>query len=43
MTEADIEALVSKLRSTTPLGRLGHDEARVVVETLIALGWKPAP
>lgn len=37
MNEADLDALVIKLRSTTPLVRLGHDEAKSVVTAIAAL------
>ena len=35
MNDADIEALIIKLRSTTQLVRLSHDEAKAVVLTIL--------
>jgi hypothetical protein len=37
MNEADLESLVMKLRSTTPLVRLAHGEAKDVVAAIVAL------
>jgi hypothetical protein len=37
MNDADLEALVMKLRSTTALGRLAHGEAKAVVTVILAL------
>lgn len=37
MNDADLEALVMKLRSTTPLVRLAHGEATAVVAAILAL------
>lgn len=36
MNDADLEALVIKLRSTTALVRLSHDEAKSVVAVILA-------
>jgi len=37
MNDIDLDALVMKLRSTTPLVRLAHGEAKAVVEVILAL------
>jgi len=41
MTDADIETLVTKLRSATALGRLAHGEAKTVVAHLVSLVAAP--
>jgi len=37
MNDADLEALVMKLRSNTPLVRLSHGEAKTAVVFILAL------
>jgi hypothetical protein len=37
MNDDDLEALVTKLRSTTPLVRLAHGEAKSVLTVILAL------
>jgi hypothetical protein len=46
MNDADLDALIMNLQSTTPLVRLNQPEARSVFEKLAELGYtitKPAP